>query len=85
MKTNLVAVDIPPVFVSPLKPSEDGQATIPRLCSVSDKPETAKLTWLAGQPKSIRHCLADEEADKACTHNQVVLLPSGIATLRLEN
>lgn len=80
-----VVVDNPRVFVSTLKPSEDGKATLLRLRSLSDRPEAARLTWPGSQPKSIRHCLADEMAGKACTDNQVMLLPYGVATLRLEN
>ena len=81
----LVTLDNPNVAVSTLKPSGDGLATILRLRSVSDKTETVHLTWPAGQPKSIRHCLADEKAGEACIANQVVVLPYGIATLQLEN
>ncbi len=55
-----VAVDNPRVFISALKPSDDGAAVILRLRSVSDHPEPVHLTFPAGTPKSIQQCQADE-------------------------
>ncbi len=79
-----VVVDNPRVFVSTLKPSEDGQAVILRLRSLSDKPVTVKLTWPAGQPKSIHYCLADEIPAGGLIGSSVNMLPWGALTLRVE-
>ena len=79
-----MALDNARVCVSILKPSADGKAVILRLRCLSDKSETVTLTWPAGQPKSVRHCLAGEAAGRLITDNRVVLLPYGVVTLQLE-
>ena len=56
----LVSVDNPQVCVTILKPTADGKATIVRLRSLSNQPETTKLTFPAGTPKSIRVCALEE-------------------------
>jgi hypothetical protein len=77
-----VALDNPRIFISTLKPSDDGQATILRLRSLSDKPETVKLSFPAGKPKSIELSDAMESAGKKAGSN-VSLLSCGTATLIL--
>lgn len=79
-----LVVDNPRVFVSTLKPSEDGKASILRLRSLSDKPETVRLTWPAGQPKFIYHCLADEIPAGGLVGSSVNVLPWGAVILRIE-
>jgi alpha-mannosidase len=69
--------------VTILKPSADGQATILRLRSLSDKPESVKLAFPAGAPKSVRLCALEETAGEAVA-GAVSLLPYGLATLRIE-
>lgn len=78
-----VALDNPRVFVSTLKPSEDGEATILRLRSVSDRSETAHLSWPAGRPKSLQTCLADEKP-LAEAGDSIELPPYGLFTLRMK-
>jgi alpha-mannosidase len=79
----LVTADNPRVFVSTLKPAEDGKAIILRLRSLSDKAETVTLAFPAGAPKSVRLC-AREEIPGAPVAGPVSLLPFGLATLRVE-
>jgi len=78
-----VALDNPRVCISIVKPT-DGRVVILRLRSLSDKNETAKLTWPAGHPRSIRQRIAGEHASPLITDNRVELLPFGVATLELE-
>jgi hypothetical protein len=78
----LVAMDNPRVFVSTLKPSEDGQATILGLRSLSDKLEQVKLSFPAGTPKSVHLCTVAEIPGEPA--QSLSLLPLGLVTLRLE-
>jgi alpha-mannosidase len=78
----VVALDNPRIFISTLKASDDGKATILRLRSLSSKPETVKLSFPAGKPKSIELSDAMESAGKKAGSN-VSLLPYGTATLIL--
>lgn len=78
-----VVIDNPRVFISTLKSSDDGNATILRLRSLSDKPETVNLSWPAGKPKTIRLSDATEQPGKS-VRGEISLLPYGIATLRIE-
>ena len=66
-----------------LKPTADGKATIVRLRSLSDQPETVKLTFPAGPPKSVRVCPLDENPGEP-VGTIIKLLPYGLITLRLE-
>ena len=79
----VLAVNNPLVFVSTLKPADDGKAVILRLRSLSDKAEAVELIWPARRPKSIRHCLADEEPRESAT-GSLTLQPYGLETLHLE-
>ena len=81
--TTRVAIDNPRVYVTILKTTTDGKATILRLRSLSDQPETAKLSFPAGAPKSIRLSDATEVPGES-TDSSVTMLPYGITTLRLE-
>lgn len=79
-----VNLNNPRVFVSTLKPADDGSgAMILRLRSVSDQPETASLTWPAGTPSTIRSCVADEIAG-AISPGSVTLNPYGCLSLRIQ-
>ncbi len=78
-----VAVDNPRVFISTLKPAEDGKAIILRLRSLSDRPETAKLSFPAGAPKTVQWSDAAELPGKPVA-GDLSLLPYGVITLRLE-
>jgi hypothetical protein len=79
-----VAVDNPRVFVSTLKPAEDGSgALILRLRSLSSQTETVNLTWPAGAPSAINSCLADEIAG-AASSGTVMLNPYGCVSLRIQ-
>jgi hypothetical protein len=80
----LVAIDNDRVVVTIIKPLADGKATVLRLRSLSDKLETVKLTWAAGQPKSIHNALANEEAGDVCTNNQVIVLPNASASFLIQ-
>ena len=82
VEKSLVAVDNPRVFVSTLKPSEDDQATILRLRSLSDKLEQVKLSFPAGTPKSVHLCTVAEIPGEPA--QSLSLIPLGLVTLRLE-
>jgi alpha-mannosidase len=79
----LVAVDNERVCVTILKPSIDGRSVIVRLRSVSDKPESAKLSFPGGPPKSISIC-AREETPGEPAGTSLSMLPYGLLTLRAE-
>ena len=79
----LVAIDNERVSVSILKPGADGKEVTLRLRSLSDKPETVKLAFPAGVPKSIHSCIA-ERVSTLSAADPVSLLPYGVVTLRLE-
>jgi alpha-mannosidase len=79
----LVGVDNDHVCVTILKPTADGKAAIVRLRSLSDKPETVKLSFPAGAPKSVRVCTLEENPGKTAGEN-IPLLPYGLVTLRIE-
>ena len=78
-----VAIDNPKVYATILKTTANGKATILRLRSLSDQPETAKLSFPSGAPKFI--CLSDAtEVPGETTDSTVTMLPYCITTLRLE-
>ena len=79
----LVALDNDQVFVTIIKPLGDGKATVLRLHSVSGKSESVKLTWPAGQPKSIRVCPLEETPGEH-VGGDVSLPPYGVITLCIE-
>ena len=71
------------IAVSSFKQSEDGKAVILRLRSNSEQPEKVRLSWPAGQPTSIRHCLADEYPGDPLSE-ELAIAPYGVASLRIE-
>jgi alpha-mannosidase len=79
----LVALDNARVCITILKPADDGNATILRLRSLSDQPETVKLSFPAGTPRSVRLCPVAETPGEPVAQT-VPLLPYGAATLRVE-
>jgi hypothetical protein len=81
--TPLISVDNERVCVTILKPTSDGKATIVRLRSLSDKPETVKLAFPAGTPRSIRICTLEEIPGEQAAET-VSLLPYGLSTLCVE-
>lgn len=81
--TPLVAVENDRVCATILKPIADGQAALLRLRSLSDGPETVKLSFPAGQPKSVRVCSVSELPGEPAAE-AVSLLPYGLLTLRIE-
>jgi alpha-mannosidase len=78
-----VAVDNPAVVVSSLRQSRDGKALVLCLRSVSDKAETANLTFPTTLPKSLHLCLADQ-APAEKTTPAIALPPHGVVTVRME-
>jgi alpha-mannosidase len=80
---SLISVDNPNVYVTILKPTADGKATIVRLRSLSEKPESVTLTFPAGAPKSIRVCALEESPGEPVV-GSLTLLPYGLVTLNLE-
>ena len=79
----LVAVDNARITVSTFKQSEDGKAVILRLRSNSEQPEKVRLSWPAGQPTFVRHCLADEYPGDPLSE-ELAIAPYGAASLRIE-
>jgi hypothetical protein len=79
----IVTLDNPRVFISTLKPADDGKATILRLRSLSDQPETVTLSWPAGPPQAVHYCDASEVPGEPAG-GQVAVLPYGIVTLRIQ-
>jgi hypothetical protein len=79
----IVTLDNPRVFISTLKPADDGKATILRLRSLSDQPETVKLSWPAGPPQTVQYCDATEVPGEPAGSDMAVL-PYGIVTLRVQ-
>jgi len=82
--TPRVSLDNDRVCVTIIKSLGDGKATLLRLRSLSDKPETATLTWPGGRPKSMHYCHAEATGRTLIGGNQVVVLPYGLITLHLE-
>ncbi len=79
----LVATDNDRVCVTILKPGADGRSAIIRLRSLSDKPESVRLSFPGGAPKSVRVCTL-EETPGALAGASVSMLPYGLRTLRAE-
>ena len=77
-----VAIDNPRVFLSTLKPAEYGNGFILRLRSLSDQPESVKLSWPAGAPASLTNTDATKAAGQPVA-GDIALLPYGMATLRV--
>nr|WP_121270910.1 glycoside hydrolase family 38 C-terminal domain-containing protein [Pedobacter schmidteae] len=79
----VVKIDNEQIFISIIKTSADGKSMIIRLRSLSDKAETATLSFPDNRPKLIRTCVADESPGEE-VGNTIHLLPHGIATLVIE-
>ncbi len=79
----LLAIDNERVCVTILKPTDDRGAMIVRLRSLSDKPETVKLSFPAGAPQSVRACSVSETPGEPVA-GSVSLLPYGLSTLRVD-
>lgn len=82
--TPLVALDNEHVCPTILKPIADGSATLLRLRSLSDRPETVKVSFPASRPKSVHVCSVSE-LPGAPIAETVSLLPYGLLTLRIES
>ena len=79
----LIAVEgSPAITVSILKSTADGKVSIIRLRSVSDKDETVKLSWPAGNPLSVNLCKVEEVSDRK-VGNEVVVPANGFITLKI--
>ena len=79
----LLAIDNPNVFVSTMKPSEDGKAIILRLRSLSDKTESVGIQWPAS--KALELSMSDATEIKGKPLNGKIVMPSlGVATIRME-
>jgi hypothetical protein len=79
----LILPDNDMVYVTILKPLGNNKETLLRLRSLSDKPESVRLTFPAGTPESIRICPVGEEPGDQVTAN-VTMLPFGISTFRVK-
>ena len=80
---SLLSIDNPKVFVSALKLSDDGKATILRLRSLSASSEKVNLGWPAGVPKVIQY--SDfREVPGETAGSSLTMLPYGVITLYLE-
>ena len=81
--TPWLSVDNPKVFVSTLKPSEDGTALILRLRSLSDKTESVSIEGPGSEAWELSMSSAIEEKGTAVNGN--IDIPSlGAATIRME-
>jgi alpha-mannosidase len=80
----LVALDGPPsVTVSILKPTGEAGKVIIRLRSVSEKDETVRLAWPAGNPRVVNICDM-EEIPGMKINGEVTVPANGLLTLRAE-
>jgi alpha-mannosidase len=80
----ILAVANDRVAVTILKSTSDGKGAILRLRSLSDKEESARLSWPVRTPRSVRVCDQGEEPGKKDGSSEVIVPPMGYATLRIE-
>jgi len=80
---SLLTIDNSNIFVSALKPSDDGKAVILRLRSLSANPENVTIGWPAGVPTTIRYSDFREEAGETAG-SKLKVLPYGAVTLYLK-
>jgi alpha-mannosidase len=73
----------PSVTVSIIKSTNEAGRVIIRLRSVSDKDEVVRLSWPAGNPKSVSICELEETPGKTIT-SEVTVPANGLLTLRAE-
>jgi alpha-mannosidase len=78
----LVSLDNPKVFISTIKPADDGIGYIVRLRSLSEKAEKVKLSWPSVTPKTIRLSDGMESVGKDVS-DEMQMLPNGVITLRI--
>ena len=76
-----VTIDNPRVVISSVKSETDG--LVVTLRSLSDKPETVKLSFSSGTPKSIRICPITENPGGSVGEN-ISMLPYSIVTIKIE-
>ncbi|QIL40532.1 glycosyl hydrolase [Pedobacter sp. HDW13] len=79
----VVKIDNENVFISVIKTSADGKSKVIRLRSLSEKEETAILSFPGIRPKSVRTCVADETPGEE-VGSTIHLAPYGIVTLVIE-
>ena len=80
---SLIAIEAPSTVTSSmLKSTAEGNTTIVRLRSVSEKDETVKLSWPAGDPKTV-HLFETEEIAGIKVGNEIILPANGLATLKV--
>ena len=80
---SLVALEgSPAVTVSSMKSSGDGKSVMIRLRSVSEKNETVRLAWPAGNPQSISIC-EQEEIPSRKTGNDMMVPAYGLVVLKV--
>ena len=78
----LLALDgSPAVTVSVLKSTTEGNTVIVRLRSVSESDETVRLSWPAGNPRSLSLCRIEEIPDKDVL-SEVTVPANGLVTLK---
>lgn len=79
----LLQLDNEKVYVTILKPDGTGEATLVRLRSLSDVPESVRLRYPAGTPRRVSLCEQEEKAGKPLPET-LTLPPYGMLTLRVE-
>jgi alpha-mannosidase len=78
----LIALESSPaITVSILKSTAAGKMVIIRLRSVSNKDETVKLSWPAGNPRSVNLCEIEEVPGRK-VNNEVIVPANGLITLK---
>jgi alpha-mannosidase len=82
IKKSLISLDNSKAIVSALKVSDDNQALIVRLRSVSDKTEKINITYPSGLPKSVFTCTAGEKPLQR-NSGSIVLPKYGTVSLRM--
>ena len=84
VKTPLLSIDNPSVFLSTMKPSNDGKAVILRLRCLSDKEEHVRIGWLAARPANLNLSDASEKPGKELEpESALLILPHGALTVRV--
>lgn len=82
IKKSLISLDNPNVMISALKRSDDNQALIVRLRSLSNKTEKIKIAYPAGLPKSVFTCTVGEKPLQKST-GSIELPKYGTVSLRM--
>jgi len=80
---SLIVIEAPSTVTSSmLKSTDEVNTTILRLRSVSGKPETVRLSWPAGNPKSVHNCETEEIAGKK-VGDEITVPANGFTTLKI--